>query len=171
MPFYLRILVHGRNGRSEAAPSAQTTRRCTGEGVRVFGNSDIRDGKAVVTADTSHLDAEQLKVLAAYQAMQQAMVSADHDAMRDIVEEGTTFTHMSGYTQSKEEFISEVGGPLTYFHSDVREVNVQIDGDWAVLTGVVALTARAYGSEGTFPLNVRQSLHRVNGRWLYSKRA
>ena len=136
----------------------------------MFGTSDIRDGKAVVTADVSHFTSEQLEVLAAYQAMQQAMVSADHDAMRDIVEEGTTFTHMSGYTQTKEEFIAEVGGPLTYFHSDVRDVDVRIDGDWATLTGVVALTARAYGSEGTFPLKVSQALHRVDGRWLYSRR-
>ena len=74
----------------------------------MFGTSDIRDGKAVVTADVSDFTSEQLEVLAAYQAMQQAMVSADHDVMRDIVEEGTTFTHMSGYTQTKEEFIAEV---------------------------------------------------------------
>ena len=136
----------------------------------MFTPFDIRDGKAVVTADTSHLNEEQLEVLAAYQAMQQAMVDADHAAMRDIVEDGTTFTHMSSYTQTKEEFIAEVGGPLTYFHSDVRNVDVTIDGDWATLTGTVALTARAYGSEGTFPLKVSQMLHRVNGRWLYSKR-
>ena len=137
----------------------------------MFGNKDIRDGRAQVTADTSHLDDEQLEVLYAYQAMQQAMVDADHDAMRDIVEEGTTFTHMSGYTQTKEEFISEVGGPLTYYHSDIRDVDVTIDGDWATITGTVALTADAYGSSGTFPLTVRQMMHRVDGRWLYSKRA
>lgn len=137
----------------------------------MFTPFDIRDGKAVVTANTSHLTDEQREVLAAYVAMQQAMVSADHDAMRHIVEEGTTFTHMSGYTQTKEEFIAEVGGPLTYFHSDVRDVDIRIDGEWATLTGTVALTARAYGSEGTFPLQVSQMLHRVSGRWLYSKRA
>ena len=137
----------------------------------MFGNKDIRDGRAQVTADTSHLDDGQLEVLYAYQAMQQAMVDADHDAMRDIVEEGTTFTHMSGYTQTKEQFISEVGGPLTYYHSDIRNVNVTIDGDWATLTGTVALTADAYGSRGTFELAVRQMMHRVDGRWLYSKRA
>lgn len=137
----------------------------------MFGSGDIRDGRAVVTADTSHLNDEQLEVLAAYQAMQQAIVDADHDAMRDIVEEGTTFTHLSGYTQSKEEFISEVGGPLTYYHSDVRYVDIVIDGDWATLTGTVALTANAYGSRGTFPLTVHQMMHRVDGRWLYSKRA
>lgn len=137
----------------------------------MFGNKDIRDGRAQVTADTSHLDDGQLEVLYAYQAMQQAMVDADHDAMRDIVEEGTTFTHMSGYTQTKEQFISEVGGPLTYYHSDIRNVNVTIDGDWATLTGTVALTADAYGSRGTFELAVRQMMHRVDGQWLYSKRA
>lgn len=137
----------------------------------MFGRKYVRDGRAVVTADTSHLSNEQLEVLAAYQDMQQAMVSADHDAMRSIVEDGTTFTHMSGYTQTKEEFISEIGGLLTYYHSDVCEVDVQIDGDWATLTGTVALTANAYGSRGTFALSVRQTMHRVDGRWLYSKRA
>lgn len=136
----------------------------------MFGAGDIRDGKAVVTADVSDFSAEQLEVLEAYQAMQQAMVSADHDALYSIVEEGTTFTHLSGATQTKEEFIAEVGGPLTYFHSDIREVSVRVDGDRAVLTGVVALTARAYGSEGTFPLKVSQGLHRVDGRWLYANR-
>ncbi len=137
----------------------------------MFSHNGIRDGRAVVTADTSHLNAGQLEVLAAYQAIQQAMVSADHDAMRAIVEEGTIFTHMSGKTQTREEFIAEVGGPLTYFHSDVREVDVEVDGDWATLTGTVALTARAYGAEGTFPLRVSQMMHRVDGRWLYSGRA
>lgn len=137
----------------------------------MFHSDDIRDGKAVVTSDVSDFTPEQLEVLEAYQAMQQAMVSADHDALRAIVEEGTIFTHLSGATQTKGEFISEVGGPLTYYHSDIREVSVQINGDWAVLTGVVALTANAYGARGTFPLNVHQGLHRVDGRWLYSNRA
>lgn len=137
----------------------------------MFSRNDIRDGRAVVTADVSGFSAEQLAVLEAYQSMQQAMVSADHDAMRAIVEDGTTFTHMSGKTQTKEQFISEVGGPLTYYHSDIRDVDVQIDGDWAILTGTVALTANAYGARGTFPLTVRQDLHRVGGRWLYSHRS
>ena len=39
----------------------------------MFTSRDIREGKAVVTADTSHLESEQLEVLSAYQAMQQAI--------------------------------------------------------------------------------------------------
>ncbi len=128
------------------------------------------DGKAVITADIGHLTPEQLEVLDAYQAMQQAMVNADHDALYDIVEDGTTFTHLSGATQTKEEFIAEVGGPLTYYHSDIRDVDVTIDGDWATVSGTVALTANAYGARGTFPLTVNQGMHRVDGRWLYANR-
>lgn len=66
----------------------------------MFGTSDIRDGKAVVTADVSHFTSEQLEVLAAYQAMQQAMVSADHDAMRDIVEAAKLVSPRSSSSRS-----------------------------------------------------------------------
>lgn len=54
--------------------------------------------------------------------------------------------------------------------SDIRDVDISIDGDWATLTGTVALTANAYGSRGTHPLPVRQMMHRVDGCWQYSKR-
>ena len=130
-----------------------------------------RDDKAVVTADTSWLNDEQLAVLEGYQAMQQAMVDADHDALRRIIEDGTFMVHMSGARQTKEEFISEVGNALTYYHSDIERIDaISVDGDWAMLDARVALTANAYGVRGTFPINVHQNMHKVDGRWLFSRR-
>ena len=137
----------------------------------MFGRNDVRDGKAIVSACDFAPTAAQQEVIDAYLAMQQAMVSADHDALRALVEDGTPFVHMSGAVQTKEEFISEVGGPLTYFHSDSHIKRVDIDGDWAVVTARTALTARAYGAEGTFPINSSQDFHKVDGRWLRSHRA
>ena len=137
----------------------------------MFGRRDTKDGKAVISACDFEPSAEQQEVIDAFLAMQQAMVSADHDALRSLVEDGTPFVHMSGAVQSKEEFISEVGGPLTYFHSDSHIKRVDIDGDWAVVTARTALTARAYGAEGTFPINTNQDFHRVDGCWLRSHRA
>ena len=137
----------------------------------MFGRRDTKDGKAVISACDFEPSAEQQEVIDAFLAMQQAMVSADHDALRSLVEDGTPFVHMSGAVQTKEEFISEVGGPLTYFHSDSHIKRVDIDGDWAVVTARTALTARAYGAEGTFPINTNQDFHRVDGRWLRSQRA
>ena len=136
----------------------------------MFGLSR-HDGKAVVTADTSWLNEDQLAVLEGYQAMQQAMVDADHEALRRIIEDGTYMVHMSGARQTKEEFIAEVGGALTYYHSDIERIDaIEIDGDWATLDARVALTANAYGARGTFPINVHQSMHKVEGRWLFSRR-
>lgn len=137
----------------------------------MFGKHDVHDGKAIISTCDFAPSAEQQEVIDAFLAMQQAMVSADHDALRALVEDGTPFVHMSGAVQSKEEFISEVGGPLTYFHSDSHIKRVDLDGDWAVVTARTALTARAYGAEGTFPINTNQDFHKVDGRWLRSHRA
>lgn len=137
----------------------------------MFGRRDTKDGKAVISVCDFEPSVEQQEVIDAFLAMQQAMVSADHDALRSLVEDGTPFVHMSGAVQTKEEFISEVGGPLTYYHSDTQVERVTIDGDWATVEGVTALTARAYGAEGTFPINTNQDFHRVDGRWLRSHRA
>ena len=129
------------------------------------------DGQAVVTADLGGLSDEQLAVLAGYQAMQQAMVDADHEALRRVIEDGTYMVHMGGARQTKEEFIAEVGNALTYYHSDIERIDaIDIDGDWAVLHATVALTANAYGARGTFPIHVHQDMHRVDGRWLFSRR-
>ena len=137
----------------------------------MFGRRDIKDGRAVISACDFVPTSEQQEVIDAFLAMQQAMVSADHNALRALVEDGTPFVHMSGAVQSKEEFISEVGGPLTYFHSDRHIKRVDIDGDWAVVAARTALTARAYGAEGTFPISTNQDFHKVDGRWLRSHRA
>jgi len=137
----------------------------------MFGRRDIKDGRAVISACDFVPTSEQQEVIDAFLAMQQAMVSADHNALRALVEDGTPFVHMSGAVQSKEEFISEVGGPLTYFHSDSHIKRVDIDGDWAVVAARTALTARAYGAEGTFPISTNQDFHKVDGRWLRSHRA
>lgn len=158
----------------------------------MFGRRDIHDGKAIVSACDFEPSAEQQQVIDAFLAMRQAMVSADHDALRALVEDplkalaqrsrllatnvpGGTFAwrskHMSGAVQTKEEFISEVGGPLTYYHSDTQVERVTVDGDWATLEGVTALTACAYGARGTFPIRSAQVFHRVGGRWLRSHRS
>jgi len=51
---------------------------------------------------------EEEKVLAAYKTMQQAMIDKDINKLDRIVKDGTTFTHMSGKTQTKEEYFGEI---------------------------------------------------------------
>lgn len=137
----------------------------------MFGTHDVHDGKAIISACDFEPSAEQREVMDAFLALQQAMVSADHDALRALIEDGTPFVHMSGAVQTKKEFISEVGGPLTYYHSNTQVERIAVDGDWATVEGVTALTACAYGARGTFPIRTAQAFHRVDGRWLRSHRS
>ena len=64
--------------------------------------------------DISTLNEDELSVL--YQAARycQAMTEADIDTMREIVSENMKFVHMSGRTQTREEYFADVAdGSLT----------------------------------------------------------
>ena len=66
--------------------------------------------------DTSTLNEDELSAL--YQAARycQAMTEADIDTMREIVSEDMKFVHMSGMTQTREEYFADVAdGSLTYY--------------------------------------------------------
>ena len=51
---------------------------------------------------------EENKVLEVYEKVQQAMIDKDIDTLDHIIKDGTTFTHMSGKTQTKEEYFGEI---------------------------------------------------------------
>ena len=101
--------------------------------------------------DTSTLNEDELSAL--YQAARycQAMTEADIDTMREIVSEEMKFVHMSGMTQTREEYFADVAdGSLTYYAIGMENPVVEVDGDTAMVTYTSALTANAYGARGTF---------------------
>jgi len=67
---------------------------------------------------------EEEKVLAAYEAMQQAMINKDIDKLDRIVKDGTTFTHMSGKTQTKEEYFGEIADGTLNYHKYIARENL-----------------------------------------------
>ena len=110
---------------------------------------------------------EEVEVLAAYEAMQQAMIDKDIEAMRALTTEDKTFTHMSGKTQTREEFFGEIAnGTLNYFGFEVHDPHVTIDGDHATLTGSTTLDARVYGMSGTWTLPTNARFVRIEGAWI-----
>ena len=117
--------------------------------------------------DTSTLNEDELSAL--YQAARycQAMTEADIDTMRQIVSEDMTFTHMSGMTQTREEYFADVAdGSLTYYAIGMENPVVEVDGDMAMLTYTSALTANAYGAQGTFRMKDTHYYQRIDGEWI-----
>ena len=110
---------------------------------------------------------EAAQVLAAYEAIQQAMIDKDIETLDRLYLDGTTFTHMSGKTQTKDEFFEEIeDGTLNYFAYEIQHSQIAVDGDEASLAASVALTAKVYGASGTWTLPVNTHFTKIDGQWV-----
>ena len=117
--------------------------------------------------DLETLDREALSVL--YQAARycQAMTEADIDTMREIVSEDMKFVHMSGRTQTREEYFADVAdGSLTYYAIGMENPMVTVYGDMATVTYTSVLTANAYGARGTFRMKGTHWYRKMGGKWI-----
>ena len=111
---------------------------------------------------------EEKKVLALYENMQQAMIDKDMDTLEHVIKDGTTFTHMSGKTQTKDAYLGEIAdGTLNYYKYNIENCNIAVNGDTATLTADVTLTARVYGISGSWTLPVNAHFEKTNGEWIY----
>ena len=120
----------------------------------------------------SNLTNDEEMVLNRYMEMQQDMVDKDIDKLQTIVKEGTTFTHMSGKVQTKEEYFEDIEtGALDYQSYTIENSSVSIDGNKAILKARVTLTANAYGAQGSYPFNVSAYFEKVDGEWLYTNKS
>ncbi len=109
----------------------------------------------------------EAEVMAAYEAIQQAMIDKDIETLDRLYQDGTTFTHMSGKTQTKAAFFGEIAdGTLNYFAYDIHAPKITVDGDEATLTASVTLTAKVYGASGSWTLPVNAHFTKTNGQWI-----
>lgn len=117
--------------------------------------------------DLSVLNEAELSALYQAACYCQAMTEADIDTMREIVSEDMTFVHMSGMTQTREEYFADVAsGRLTYYAIGMENPVVEVDGDTATVTYTSALTANAYGARGTFRIKGTHYYRRIDGEWI-----
>ncbi len=109
----------------------------------------------------------EAEVLAAYKAIQQAMIDKDIETLDRLYRDGTTFTHMSGKKQTKAEFFGEIAdGTLNYFAYEIHDPQITVTGDKAVLTASVTLTAKVYGASGSWTLPVNAHFTKTDGQWI-----
>lgn len=110
-------------------------------------------------------------VLNRYKQMQQAMIDKDEKKLNEVIKEGTTFTHMSGKVQTKEEYIADIiCNRLNYQKYSIENPKVSISENRAVLTARVYLTANAYGAQGTYPFNITVYFEKINNIWYYTNK-
>lgn len=126
-----------------------------------FGNVDITG------CDVNSLSEIEQAVLYTQARYCQAMTDADIDTMREIVSKDMIFTHMSGKTQSREEYFADIEkGHLNYFTIGIENPVIEVNGDTAVIAFTSVLNANAYGARGTFHMGGTHKYENRDGAWI-----
>lgn len=121
----------------------------------------------LINADMGSMTDEQLSVLYAQARYCQAMTDADIDTMRELVSEDMTYTHMSGMTQTREEYFADIAdGSLRYFTIGMDSPTVEVSGDTASVTYTSVLNANAYGARGTYRMKGTHYYEKRDGEWI-----
>ena len=111
------------------------------------------------------------KIIDRFMEFQRALIDKNENKLNEILLKDFELVHMSGKTQSKEEFIAEVmDETLNYYKSEIEEPTILWDDDEnASLIADVTLTAKVYGIEGKWTLNTVASFVKIDGEWYFGK--
>lgn len=125
----------------------------------------------VSVVNKKDLTVDQEEILERFMDFQDAMIEKDSDKLNEIICDNYTLTHMSGKTQTKQEFIDEImHGTLNYFKSTIDNPDITIlEDNKAVFKADVTLDAKMYGVKGTWTLHSRQTMEKIDGKWYISK--
>ena len=120
--------------------------------------------------DIDSLTDEQMEILLLQAQYCQAMTDADTDTMRELVSEDMTYTHMSGKTQTREEYFADIEkGRLNYYTIGIENPVIEVDGDTATIEYTSVLNANAYGARGTFRMSGIHHYVKRDGSWILVK--
>ena len=109
---------------------------------------------------------EEDVVLKRYKEMQQAMIDKDIKKLDEIVKDGTTFTHMSGKVQTKEEYFSDIEqGLLNYKKYTIENPNVTINENKATLSAKKCIIKPAVHQIETHPFYPEHDLKALGEKY------
>ena len=113
------------------------------------------------------LTKQEEEVLERFKEFQKAMIEKDYSKLNEIIHDNYTLTHMSGKTQTKQEYIDEImDGTLNYYKSTINNPSISIEKEEkAILKADVTLDAKVYGIKGTWTLHSQQSMKKINDKW------
>ena len=100
-----------------------------------------------------------------------AMVDADTGKLGRMLADDIILRHITGQTQTKQEWLDEVsGGSMDYHKIERRDVNIKfINSETADISFTSIITATIWGGSGTWTLHNTMRLARINGRWIRVK--
>ena len=114
-------------------------------------------------------DRQQIQQL--YETMYQAMVAKDTATLNRVYADEMVLVHMTGMRQSKRQYLDAIAdGTLNYYSAQHEQMDINIDGDHATMTGRSRVTAAVFGGgRSTWRLQLRFKLVKRDGRWVFTE--
>ena len=110
-------------------------------------------------------DQEQITKL--YHDMYWAMVQKDRAELERVHDESFVLLHMTGMRQSKQVYIDSImNGTLNYYTEETEQLDIQVNGDRAVMTGRSRVNAAVFGGgKHTWRLQLKFDLIKRPDGW------
>ncbi|WP_199837525.1 nuclear transport factor 2 family protein [Streptomyces caniscabiei] len=115
-------------------------------------------------------EADREAILQVHHAYLDAMVEGDTQSLDDLLDDGFTLTHMTGYVQPKTEWLAEMrAGQFVYHSIDEVDTTLDLDGRTAQLTFRTMTDATVYGSRADWRLLLTNDYTRRGDTWIPSR--
>ncbi len=123
---------------------------------------------ASLTAQAQATDRQQIEQL--YERMYRAMIEKDTATLRPMFADDFYLVHMTGTRQNRQQYMEAIAdGTLNYYDCQTEQLDVNVDGDSATLTGRSRVLAAVYGGgKHTWRLQLTFRLRREADNWLFT---
>lgn len=99
------------------------------------------------------------------------MVEVKLDSLKDILDDRLTYTHSSGWVQTKTDFINDFSGKLTYQAIDLQELKARIYDGATIVNGRGKFSVTQNGTtKATYDLMFTETYILVNKKWKLASR-
>lgn len=95
-----------------------------------------------------------------------AMIDADMESLEGFLANDLTYTHTTGWIETKSEFMSTVeSGSIDYMTVTPRKIKVRIYGDIAVMTGLSRMQGAVGDKVVSFTIRFTDVSRRIGNSW------
>jgi ketosteroid isomerase-like protein len=133
----------------------------------IIGSAVIAMAQLMFLQDViaDHDTAEQ-SALNAQSARLQATIDADIDTLEKYLADDLTYSHTTGWTETKSEYLSTVESKtIDYVSATPRDVEVRVYGDMAVITGLSDMKGLVRGEPVSITIRFLEVSRRIAGSW------
>lgn len=106
-----------------------------------------------------------------YEDAYAAMIAKDSAELDRVHDDSFVLVHMTGMRQDKKSYIRAIlNGTLNYYSADTEELQIDVTGDSAVMTGKSRVSAAVFGGgRHTWRLQLRLQAKKTDEDWKLTK--